>query len=184
MYLSKRRPKWLETRNVLNAFELKESRKGTEAYGRYLEKRAKDRDAALNDEALDELRQGWYLGEESFGKKLAEALKARMPIHRESVSGAASRAHDESEATRLVNILLERLDMPKGRVALAGRAKWQREKALICWILRKRTGVGNRWLADRLSMGHVSSVTRSLRQVKDTKLWLAEAQLYDQMLEF
>lgn len=183
MYLSKRRPEWMETKNVLKAFELEEGRKGTDAYGRYLEKRSKDREGVLNDEALNELRQGWYLGEESFGKKLAKALKARTPMQRDSVSGAAARAHDEEEATRLVNLLLEGLDMPKSRVALSGRAKWQQGKALICWIVRKHTGVANKWLADRLSMGHVSSVTRSLRRVRETKGWLAEAEKHEEMLE-
>jgi murein endopeptidase len=99
------------------------------------------------------------------------------------VTGAAARAHDGAEATRIVKLLLEDLGMPKGRVALSGRAKWQREKSLICWIVRKRTGVANEWLADRLSMGHVSSVTRSLRRVRETKGWIAEAERLEQMLE-
>ena len=73
--------------------------------------------------------------------------------------------------------------MPKGRVALSGRAKWSREKALICWIVRKRTGVANGWLADRLSMGHVSSVTRSLRRVRETKGWIGEVERLERIIE-
>ena len=100
-----------------------------------------------------------------------------------SVSGPAVRAHDEAEATRLVKILLEELGMPEGRVALSGRAKWQREKSLICWIVRKRTGVSNGWLADCLSMGHVSRVTRSLRRVREAKGLLVDAEGIEKMLE-
>ena len=121
-----------------------------------------------SDESLSELRRGWYLGEESFGEKLAGALKGSLPKKRASVSGAQVRAHDEEEAKRLVGLLLDKLGLPSGRVALAGRGKFQREKALICGVVRSRTSVSNGWLAERLSMGHVSSVTRALRRVKET----------------
>ena len=39
------------------------------------------------------------------------------------------------------------------------------------------------WLADRLSMGHVSSVTRSLRRVRETKGWIGEVERLERMLE-
>lgn len=49
------------------------------------------------------------------------------------------------------------------------RWKFQREKALICAVVRGRTSVSNGRLVERLSMGHVSSVTRALRRVKEAK---------------
>ncbi len=183
MYLAKRCPDWMETGRVLGAFELAEGRKGAESYGRYLEARAKDREGVLTDEALKELRRGWYLGDEGFGEKLAAAIKGRVPKRRASVSGGAVRAHDEAEATRLVKLLLEALGLPQGRVALAGRAKWQREKALVCATVRKWTGVSNGWLADRLSMGHVSSVTRSLRRVREERDLKRELERLEELLE-
>lgn len=182
-YLSRRRADWLETGKVLGAFELAEGRRGEAAYGRYLESRAKDREAALSDESLSELRRGWYLGEESFGERVAAALKGSLPKKRASVSGAEVRAHDEEEAKRLVALLLEELGLPSGRVALAGRAKFQREKALICSIVRERTGVSNGWLAERLSMGHVSSVTRALRRVRESSKLEREVKRLEKVLE-
>ena len=80
MYLSKRCPEWMESKKVLNAFELEEGREGADAYGRYLESRARDREGTLTDEALKALRRGWFLGDEGFGKKLAAALKSRIPM--------------------------------------------------------------------------------------------------------
>ncbi len=94
VYLAKRGPEWMETGRVLGAFELAEGRKGAEAYGPYLEARAKDREGVSTDEALKELRRGWYLGDEGFGKKLAAAIKGRVPKQRASGSGGAVRAHD------------------------------------------------------------------------------------------
>jgi hypothetical protein len=69
-------PEWLETQRVLKAFELSDDRRGGRAYASYLEARVKDREAALNDAALAELRRGWYPGPGSFGEKVARALKA------------------------------------------------------------------------------------------------------------
>ena len=180
-YLAKRRPAWVESGKVLKAFELEEGRRGAASYGRYLESRARDREGTLSDEALKELRRGWYLGEESFGKKVAAAIK--FPGQRVNVSGAAVRAHDEGEATRLVKALLGMLELPQGKVALSGRGKWKKEKALVCEIVRRRTGVSNGWLANRLSMGHVSSVTKSLRKVRETPEWKNEADRLEKMVE-
>jgi hypothetical protein len=41
------------------------------------------------------------------------------------------------------------------------------EKAVIAALIRKRTGVGNRWIARRLSMGQESSVIRAVRRTKE-----------------
>ncbi|MEP4077372.1 transposase [Haloferula sp.] len=182
-YLSKGRAGWLETSKVLGAFELEEGRRGAAAYGRYLESRARDREGALSDESLKELRRGWYFGDESFGKKVVAAVKGKLPKKRASVSGAVVRAHDEVEATKLLKQLLKELGLPQGRVALSGRGKWQREKALTCWVVRRHTGVSNAWLAERLSMGHVSSVTRALRRVRESKVLTKEAKRLERMLE-
>jgi hypothetical protein len=63
--------------------------------------------------------------------------------------GEGGKAHDEAEAEWLVRRRLEELGLPVGRVALAGGGKWQRAKALVCALVRRRTGVSNGWLAAR-----------------------------------
>ena len=45
--------------------------------------------------------------------------------------------------------------------------KWLEEKAVIATVIQKRTGVGNRWIAKRLGMGHEGSVTRAVRWTPD-----------------
>ncbi|GAA5484716.1 hypothetical protein Hsar01_03962 [Haloferula sargassicola] len=182
-YGGRKVPEWLETGRVLAAFELAEGRRGRAAYARYLEARAADREGTLTDESLKELRRGWYLGGESFGEKVAAAMGQGKVRRRASVSGGAALAHDEAEAERLVKRLLEEQGLPTGRVALSGRGKWQREKALVCSLVRKRTGVSNGWLASRLSMGHESSVTRALRRVRESTGWTAQARRLESMLE-
>jgi len=68
--------------------------RGGKAYAGYLEARAKDRRGRVTDAALSELRNGWYLGEKRFGKRILEAI--RMPVgggrRKGSVGGTAARA--------------------------------------------------------------------------------------------
>jgi hypothetical protein len=41
------------------------------------------------------------------------------------------------------------------------------EKTVIAAVIRKRTGVGNRWIARRLGMGQERSVIRAVRRTKE-----------------
>jgi putative transposase len=186
-YHSKRdRPKWLVTEKVLQAFELGEGRRGARAYVNYLEERAKDRKAALNDETLNALRRGWHLGDKSSRAKVLAAMADQIRPKRRlgSVAGSAARSHDEAEAERIVSKILSNLDLPLNPDQLAGRGRWLDEKALIVALVKKYTAASNRWIADRLAMGHPSSVSRAVRRVRhDSKLARKQRQL-GKLLDF
>ena len=164
-------PDWLETGRVLRAFQLSEDARGGKAYAGYLEARAKDRKGAMTDAALSELRKGWYLGEKSFGEKILESIK--MPFaaagKKGSVGGIAARAHDEAAAGRLVSRALSVLGLPDDRAELLGRGKWKDETELVAALVRKRTGMPNRWVAYRLGMGHEVGVTRAVRRFREDR---------------
>ena len=83
-----------------------------------------------------------------------------------SVGGEAVKAHDEQVAERLATVSLSLLGLPDAAEQFAGRGKWLQEKAVIAAVIRKRTGVGNRWIARRLGMGQESSVIRAVRRTK------------------
>ena len=179
-------PGWLETGRVLRAFQLSEDRRGGKAYGGYLEARAIELKSAINDVALGELRSGWVLGEKGFVETVLAALGGPQLLDKKgkgSVGGEAVKAHDEAEADRIVRMSLAMLGMPVEAEDLAGRGKWLQEKAVIAAVIRKRTGVGNRWIAQRLAMGQESSVVRAVRRakenaaqkkrMKDLEKWLA-----------
>ena len=38
---------------------------------------------------------------------------------------------------------------------------------MVAVLIRKRTGVKNRWVAERLGMGHDGNVTRAIRRVNE-----------------
>lgn len=165
-------PAWLHLSRVLEAFRLNPGGlRGGRSYAGYLEARAKDFEGALNDDALKELRRGWYLGEKGFGDKiLAESREAIRPKRRKgSVGEEAARAHDIAEAERVAMAALQMLELPTDGVKLTGRGRWTEEKALIASLIRKRTGVRNRWIALRLGMGHEIAVTRALRWLRDSR---------------
>lgn len=169
-YGGRKTPEWMVTERVLQRFELDEGRKGLAAYSRYLERRAMDKEGSLTDESLKELRRGWYLGEESFGKKLLNRIRGEVRQGRSkgSLRGEAARSHDEAEAERLVKAGLKALGMPPRR-ALEGRGKQLDEKALLAALIRERSGMSNHWVAERLSIGSESSVTRAVRRVREEK---------------
>ena len=166
-YAGNRQPAWLETGKVLRAFLLSDDNRGGRAYAGYLEARARDPKNAVTDASLKELRRGWYLGEETFGKKVLDALSGTAGPKRRSgsVAGEAASAHDQNEAERLAAAALQALGLPSKTSELEGRGIWIEEKALIATLIRKRTGVKNRWVAGRLAMGHEGNVTRAIRRV-------------------
>ena len=166
-YAGVRGSPWLETGRVLGAFELSDDRRGRSAYARYLEARACDREAVLNDESLSALRAGWYLGDGVFKDRLLREMagELRPKRRRGSVAGEAVRAHDEAEAERLVRMGLEYFKLPVDVAALTGRGLFRDPKALVAWWARRRTAVTNRWLGERLAMGHPANVSREIGRV-------------------
>jgi putative transposase len=164
-------PDWLETGKVLKAFQLSDDARGGKAYLGYLEARAKDRQGVITDAALSELRSGWYLGEKSFADKILEAIKLPGVVEKKKrrIGGVAARAHDEAEAERLISRALELLGLPGDSADLRGRGKWKDETELVAALVRKRTGMPNRWVAERLGMGHEVSVTRAVRRFREDR---------------
>ena len=121
-YSGKRGFPWVETTRVKAAFDLDQGGRGSRAYVRYLEERAKDRKGALNDESLAELRKGWCFGDAGFRDWMLEALSSVIEKTRPkgSIVGEEVRAHDEAEAERLVTACLAELGLKDAPDELQG----------------------------------------------------------------
>ena len=178
-------PVWLDRGRVLRAFQLADDRRGAKAYAGYLEARAKDSQTAVTDDSLKELREGWYLGEPSFGKEILAILAADLRPKRNngSLRGHEARAHDESEAETIAQAALTALGLPESPDLLSGRGKWVAEKALVAALIRKRTGVLNQWVAKRLAMGMAGSVTRAVRWTRENRAGVNGLGKLEAMLE-
>jgi len=119
---------------------------------------------AVSMKQSESMRRGWYLGEPGFGDKLRGLLKvgggdelARDPAYRQ---------HDESEAERLLSEGKKNLGLPAEMDGLAKLRKGDERKILIAALIKGRTSVGNAWVAQRLCMGHPSSVSRLIKDLK------------------
>jgi hypothetical protein len=64
---------------------------------------------------------------------------------------------------------LDLLGLPGTPAELTGRGKWKDETELVAALVRKRTGMPNRWVASRLGMGHEVAVTRAVRRFRDDR---------------
>lgn len=166
-YLSRQGPDWLARERALVSVGLEPGLgKGYKASieGRVLELGSKVRRQELEAE-WKRLRRGWYLGEESFARRLGEAMdKARGGRRRCSHAGAARQAHGEQGAEGLVSQGLEVLGL-KG-ADLGSLRKGAVEKTALAWWLRQRTTVGLGWIAERLAMGHESRVSQAVMRMR------------------
>ena len=104
------------------------------------------------------LRRGWYLGKPDFSQRLMGLIEKKGP--KKSRANGAHESHGEAEAERLAVEALAALGVSSERKDLEGMRKGDRAKVLIAVLLRKRTAIGNNWIAERLSMGHPGSVSR------------------------
>ena len=161
-------PPWLEIDRVLKSFELAESGRGRRAYIDWLEARAANEDGKIDQAAQDALRRGWYLGEETFRDRLldlvdkAKGVKARKRDKAECVG----KDYGEKDAERLIRECAPKLGLPWLVSELADLRKGDGRKAILAALLRKRTTVSFEWIAIRLQMGHPSSVSRLVCNLK------------------
>jgi len=76
---------------------------------------------------------------------------------------ARARSHVEEGAEDLAVRVLSAVGLPPDTGAHSGLPKGHGGKILVAALLRKHTSAGNRWLAQRLAMGHTGSVSRLVR---------------------
>ena len=117
------------------------------------------------------LRGGWYLGKESFRDKLRGLMDKARPGARKKAShaGGAVRAHNESEAERILGVVGAALHLPPLREELILLKKGDRRKVICAAVAKGRTAVGNDWLAERLAMGHPSYVSTLVQRIRQDK---------------
>ena len=164
-------PVWLAIDRVLDAFKLSHDRRGRGAYVAWLEARASADGGKIEEAAMEALRRGWFLGQESFRDKLLGLMdKGKSVIRKkDSHTGGAVRAYNENEAERIVRVVGAALGLSTIREDLLLLKKGDRRKVICAAIAKGRTAVGNEWLAERLAMGHGSYVSSLVHRIRRDK---------------
>jgi putative transposase len=166
-YLSRSRgmdPTWLDLHRIVEAHGL-----GRKGYLRYLEGRAlEERGAGHDDDKYKPLRRGWCFGAEEFKDDLKEGLVAHLNVlNRDSITGEPRRMHDEYEALVLLQRSCEEIGLDLGKKDRL--AKNDLRKALVSWLVIKKTAVTQEWVAAELGMGSRANVSRAVRRIEDEK---------------
>lgn len=157
-------PDWLVMDRVLRSFELAQDGRGRRAYVAWLEARAANAEGKIDEEAMQAIQHGWYLGKDSFKDRLLKLLEktGQTSDSTRNRTGEALREHGEVEAQRIVRRVVKILGLPTTADAMAKLLKSDARKVVLAALLRDRTSVGNSWIARRLSMGHSGSVSRMI----------------------
>jgi putative transposase len=155
------RPAWLAVDAVLGELGLRDDGAGRLAYAQGMRDRALATALPGAAEALKELRQQWCLGGESFRERMLRLVDGAMEKlrWRKGTDAPVQRSHDEAEAENLVAAGLARLGLTNEE--LPRLKKSDPRKMALAGFVRRETAVSNRWLAQRLHLGHVSQVSRA-----------------------
>ena len=171
---------WLVQERVLGAFALARDGRGRRAYVEWLETRASNEGGKVDDAAMKALKRGWYLGEPSFVDKLRAVVS--KGIKKELGSDPVARSHDVAEAEALAKRALEAQSISADEWSLQELRKGDPRKVLVAVLLRGRTSVSNRWLVERLAMGHPSALSRLMGDFRKTPQNLEKLKDIEQML--
>lgn len=145
---------WLKREVVLGELGLGDHAGDRRRYAERMKARARE-------ELAEEMKErGWCLGGKAFRQRMLSLLDAVSDKLREdkAVDGAVRQSHGEKRAEELLQQGLKRLGLSSER--LAELRKNDRRKIALGRVIRRETAVSNRWIAERLNLGHVSRVSR------------------------
>lgn len=183
-YTKGKGPEWLVFDRVLAAFSLAKCGRGRRAYAEWLEIRATQDGGKLPAAAMQALRKGWYLGEDTFRDKLLALLEkgAKALKTKGSHSGPALQKHDEKTAEKIVQAGLRHWELPDGLELQKNTKKGDPRKVAIATLIKCHTSASNLWIAERLGMGHDRSVSRLIKQGKDDETIQQQCKELEKML--
>jgi putative transposase len=149
------RPEWLESSRVLAAYGEKDTPTGRRQYRKAIELRAtkERRTPAATSSVWQSVREAWVIGSEDFRRGLRTML---TEAHAAGSAEPLQTWHDEEEAARLIEVGRNLLRMGD----LTALPKNHPSKVALAAFVKARTTVANRWLGERLAMGHASRVSR------------------------
>ena len=150
-----KRPLWLVAEEVLSASGFADSLSGRREYREWMESKVREERGSKVKERYQEIRRGWYFGEEGFGENLLGWLESsRKKTHEAGVNRDMAR----KTAGEILFVGLSTFDLDVER--LPELPKSDIRKQIIAHFIRKYTSVSLDWIGQALHMGHASRVSR------------------------
>lgn len=134
------------------AGSLKDTRAGRKLYRDYLENLSEE-DAEKKRLGFERMSRGWIKGTKEFRKAVLDDLKDEVSVRVSEAEAAEMREPRWERATANLLALLELSD-----AQLRSDRKGAPWKVAVARLLRERYLAPNRWIAERLHMGRVSTV--------------------------
>jgi REP element-mobilizing transposase RayT len=134
------------------AGSLKDTRAGRKLYRDYLENLSEE-DAEKKRLGFERMSRGWIKGTKEFRKTVLDDLKDEVSVRVSEAEAAEMREPRWERATANLLALLEVSD-----AQLRSDRKGAPWKVAVARLLRERYLAPNRWIAERLHMGRVSTV--------------------------
>jgi REP element-mobilizing transposase RayT len=162
----RKRPEWLVRSKVFGSWGLKEGVNGTlKTYQTELERRMRfeqDPDAGRRGEFEVQVKRGWYLGSREFREKLSGQLD--QADKGDNYRGAQRRAHNEDAAEAFLRQGLDVMGLKESDLSSLARNDPRIQG--LAWLIKTHTSVTGVWLSQRLSMGHLSNISRALARFR------------------
>lgn len=173
------RATWLAATEGLAMAQCPDTAAGRARFVAHLDQRAQEEGrgsagviAPEDDRRRSHLRHGWYWGSQAFAERMLKLVDKTVKTRKNRTyrSGAASRAHDEREAERLLRegllaagLAEEGLDLLPGSDV---------RKTALASLLLERTVARQSWIAERLAMRSAANVSQQVRRhrIKRPKL--------------
>jgi REP element-mobilizing transposase RayT len=157
-----KRERWLEAQRVLGCYGCADDVQGRGRYESAIRSRVgmEQNGGAFSDEDLQAMRKGWCFGSETFRNRMLTLFEAGDDSGERSadVDGGFARDHGVGTAAQLVLESLKIIGLKRSE--LDNLLKNDPRKIAVAILVKSRTVVSNRWLADELRMGSPSRVSR------------------------
>ena len=170
-----KRPPWVAAARGLEMLGCADTAAGRRKFVERLDRRAlaegprgagtAEVDAEM-DRRRSHLRRGWYWGSQAFGEMLLGVSRkaVRERGNASYRSGPLAKAHDMAEAQRIVEEGKRALGL--GDAELETTRGNDPRKVALADVLLRRTGVGQRWIAERLGMKSAANVCQAVRRLR------------------
>ena len=167
-----KRPKWQYCEEGLAAFGWKDTTSGRRKMIEHLDARAEKEEEKRcgvpelppeRDRRLSELRNGWYWGSQAFREKALTLVgrglgKTQARAYR---SAGGAREYGERAAEKILTDALAKLKAMEESIK-----EWPRgdeRKLMLAILLRKKTTVSGKWIAEKLHMKSAANVSQRIR---------------------